>query len=84
MDRDRLLAFVRAGAHGWWLVPKPDLAVAFLLADQGPSPRLDGSSMRYNTPHDPRTAKVTAWLRSRSAAAPNLTDRDTGSTPGKP
>lgn len=69
LDRDHLLAFISAGAHGWWLVPKPAFAVAFLLVDQGSSAQLDAALGTLDSePHDPRTAEVTAWLRLRSTA----------------
>jgi hypothetical protein len=69
LDRDRLVAFLAAGATGWWVVNEP-LALAYVIADQGPSRQLNETlDAVESTQPDPRTIKQLEWLRLRAAAS---------------
>lgn len=69
LDRDRLVAFIAAGPTGWWVVHKP-LAIAYVIADQGPSQQLtEALDAVESSQPDPRTTKRLEWLRLRAAAS---------------
>ena len=70
LDRENLLAFIRAGAKEWWVTQVPELAMAFVIADEGASRRLVEILDAFDgAPHEPRAAMQSTWLRRRAAEA---------------
>jgi Domain of unknown function (DUF4304) len=70
LNREYLLDFIHAGAAGWWVAQPPNLAMAYVIADQGTSPKLTTILDTFDpTPRSPRAAANAAWLRRRAAEA---------------
>lgn len=69
LDRDHLAAFVCGGAQGWWVTQPQGLALAFIVAGAGRSPRVERMLDEYDgTSPVPRDAERSAWLRRRLEA----------------
>ncbi|MBM2620611.1 DUF4304 domain-containing protein [Actinoplanes sp. LDG1-06] len=66
LDPGGLAAFVEGDAPGWWVTRRKELALAYAVAGEGMTPRLQRVLDDFDrSPHDPRDAKQAAWLRRR-------------------